>query len=163
MKFTNILIPFDTSNHSLRALEIAKGLAEEDPQIKLHVINIVYVADLAPVMSFAVSPYERIPDSALDPAAYKRLLSLVVEREKTEMNKAIGNMLDTLPNSISIQVINETSVVTGIINYAHNNACDLIVMGSRGLGKIRGMLGSVSYGVLHAASVPVLVAKNIDG
>ena len=40
--------------------------------------------------------------------------------------------------------------------------CDLIVMGSRGLGVLRGMLGSVSYGVLRSADVPVLIAKEAE-
>ncbi len=35
MKFTNILVPFDKSDHALHALTLAKGLAEEDPAIKL--------------------------------------------------------------------------------------------------------------------------------
>ena len=34
-----------------------------------------------------------------------------------------------------------------------------MTMRSRGLGVLRGMLGSVSYGVLRSAEIPVLVAK----
>lgn len=43
--------------------------------------------------------------------------------------------------------------------YAEEHDCDLIVMGRRGLGAIRGMLGSVSFGVLRATDVPVLTVK----
>ena len=36
---------------------------------------------------------------------------------------------------------------------------DLIVMGSRGLGAIRGVIGSVSYAVLRESTIPILVIK----
>ena len=46
-----------------------------------------------------------------------------------------------------------------IVREAAQEPCGLIVMGSRGLGAIKGMLGSVSTTVLHASPVPVLITK----
>jgi nucleotide-binding universal stress UspA family protein len=47
-----------------------------------------------------------------------------------------------------------------IIKAAKEHRADLIVMGSRGLGQIGGLiLGSVSERVLHAAHIPVLIGR----
>lgn len=47
-----------------------------------------------------------------------------------------------------------------IINAAQHRKCDLIVMGTRGLGNLEGMLvGSVSHKVLHHAHCPVLLVR----
>jgi nucleotide-binding universal stress UspA family protein len=46
-----------------------------------------------------------------------------------------------------------------IADYAKDNGFDCIVMGRRGLGGIRGALGSVSYAILHTVELPVLVVK----
>lgn len=47
-----------------------------------------------------------------------------------------------------------------IINLARNQACDLIVMGSRGLSKMSGLfLGSVSDRVAKVAPCPVMLIK----
>ena len=61
MKFTNILVPFDKSDHALHALTLAKGLAEEDPAIKLHVIGVVFVSDIPPALGLDANPYESAP------------------------------------------------------------------------------------------------------
>ena len=53
----------------------------------------------------------------------------------------------------------ETQPGGQIVTYAIDNLCDLIVMGSRGLGALRGILGSVSSYVLRNADVPVLIVK----
>lgn len=47
-----------------------------------------------------------------------------------------------------------------IAQYARETSCDQIVMGTRGLGSVGGLLlGSVATKVLHVASVPVLLVK----
>ena len=46
-----------------------------------------------------------------------------------------------------------------ITAYADEGGYDCIVMGHRGLGAVRGMLGSVCYSVLHKTNVPVLIVK----
>lgn len=56
----------------------------------------------------------------------------------------------------------ETDVVTGnpaqtICRVAETRGADEIVLGSRGLGRMRALLGSVAYDVIHLASCPVLV------
>lgn len=159
MKFTNILVPFDKSDHALHALTLAKGLAEEDPAIKLHVIGVVFVSDIPPALGLDANPYESAPPLVIQPDLYKKLVEAALDREKDDMKHAIGGLLDGMPNDVDIAAVNAPSPVDGINDFAKEHGCDLIVMGSRGLGVLRGMLGSVSYGVLRSAKIPVLVAK----
>ena len=159
MKFSNILVPFDKSEHAVRALGIAKGLAEEDPAIQLHVVGIVSLSEIPPTLGLDASPYQSVPPLTVDPDLYRQLADAALAREKEDMDKAIGTLLDGLPNPVRVLAANAPSVVDGINDYAHDHGCDLIVMGSRGLGVLRGMLGSVSYGVLRSSDVPVLIAK----
>ena len=53
----------------------------------------------------------------------------------------------------------EGIVVASLADYAKHHDIDLIVMGRRGLGAIRGMLGSVSYSLLRETDIPVLTVK----
>lgn len=162
MKFSNILVPFDKSAHAVHALEIAKGLAEEDPAIQLHVVGIIFLSEMPPSLGLEANPYQSVPPLTVDPDLYKQLVEAALAREKEDMGAAIGTLLDGLPNPVQVLAVNAPSVVDGINDYAHDHGCDLIVMGSRSLGVLRGMLGSVSYGVLRSADVPVLIAKEAE-
>ena len=47
-----------------------------------------------------------------------------------------------------------------IADFAAQNGCDSVVMGTRGLGGVTGLvLGSVATQVIHAAAVPVTLIK----
>ena len=63
-----------------------------------------------------------------------------------------------MPNDVDIAAVNAPSPVDGINDFAKEHGCDLIVMGSRARRAAR-HAGSVSYGVLRSAEIPVLVAK----
>ena len=98
MKFTNILVPFDKSDHALHALTLAKGLAEEDPAIKLHVIGVVFVSDIPPALGLDANPYESAPPLVIQPDLYKKLVEAALDREKDDMKQAIGCLLYTSPS-----------------------------------------------------------------
>ena len=131
MKFTNILVPFDKSDHALHALTLAKGLAEEDPAIKLHVIGVVFVSDIPPALGLDANPYESAPPLVIQPDLYKKLVEAALDREKDDMKQAIGGLLDGMLNDVDIAAVNAPSPVDGINDFAKEHGCDLIVMGSR--------------------------------
>lgn len=62
-------------------------------------------------------------------------------------------------------VVFETEVAVGdpghaLVEIAERFDCDLVVMGARGVGALRGgLLGSVANAVLHAAKVPVTIVN----
>jgi len=63
------------------------------------------------------------------------------------------------------RVVYEREIATGdpahtIIDIGERFACDMIIMGARGVSAMRSaLLGSVSNEVLHAAQVPVMIVK----
>ena len=75
--------------------------------------------------------------------------------------RAHGKQVDALPDDVSVTSI----VVAGqpakvILERLREGRHDLLVMGTRGLGRVgSALLGSVSQAVLHAAEVPVLVVR----
>jgi nucleotide-binding universal stress UspA family protein len=62
----------------------------------------------------------------------------------------------------------ETELIQGppadaLVRVAHAHDADEIVVGSRGLGRFRAALGSVSHELLHEADVPVVVVPGASG
>jgi nucleotide-binding universal stress UspA family protein len=57
----------------------------------------------------------------------------------------------------------EGSPAEAILELARSRDVDQIVVGSRGLGTVRGaLLGSVSSEIVHHADRPVLVARSVE-
>ncbi|SES35666.1 Nucleotide-binding universal stress protein, UspA family [Tranquillimonas rosea] len=78
-----------------------------------------------------------------------------VARETAEQAKTY--LTDTGMEKVSAFIQGGPSART-IVSFAKENGCDLIVLGSRGLGSSEGyMLGSVSHKVTSLTDIPVLV------
>ena len=136
--FTNILVAYDGSEHSRKALDMAVQVA----QCSNGKLKILYAFDKVPLF-LGDDETERFIERA--------------------MNKGRENLAEATQHLRDLGVEFSTDIVEGpaaeaILRVADVEGCDLIVMGSRGLGMVQGLLlGSVSYRVLHHATIPVLV------
>jgi len=154
--FEKILVPVDGSKHSLRALDIAIQMAKRfDGRITL--IN-VYSVGVRPIVM--AEPATLTPPSV--PIMSSADFSKVVEAaRKTGTN--ILTDCEKKVNAEGIQVetlLKEGHTVQEILRTAGESEFDLVVMGARGVSKIREiLLGSVSDGVIRNAPCPVLVTK----
>lgn len=158
MVFENIVVAYDGSEQSLAAVKKAGEIAQLDPSVKLHV---VYVT---------THPNAQLPanfnSASFDPQQYllsvediMDLYNKTIAEETEVVAKGIGSTLDAVKGQTTIEVIPGYTPAADLLAYANKVSADLIVMGSRGLGAIRGVLGSVSYAVLRESEMPVLVIK----
>lgn len=160
MLFKNVLVPFDESEHAQAALHLAIDFVGDDPTATIHIVAVVSNDIMPPSMISAAGAFGEAP---IDYTSYESLLTSIAERSDRELRDSIGSILGKDLDAIKAKVVIDTrlapSPVDGITNYAADHRCDLIIMGRRGLGALRGMLGSVSYGVLRSSEIPVLTVK----
>ena len=146
--YKKILVPFDDSEparHALaNALELVRGTDGE-----VCVLNVVEWRDYNAETFKIASRMSGVTGDSLD-----------VEAENEEVRRVSASIDDLVSEGdhVSIAVVNG-SPHDSIVDYARDMDFDCITMGHRGMGVIRGMLGSVCYSVLQKSTVPVLVVK----
>lgn len=140
----NILVPVDGSDAALRALKAAVQFAQQQShECIVHVLNVQ-----APV----------ITNNAARFFAPEVLQSYYQDEGNVALEKS-NTYLAT------VDVPSETYVEVGHVaeiakKYVEQKGCDHIVMGTRGLGAVPGLLlGSVATKILHSLDVPVTLIK----
>ena len=140
-----ILVAVDGSKHSLAAVRTVINHAEwyrERPNVELVTVHL-------PVPSF-------------------HNMSVVVSKPQIEryyQDEGESRMAEARRRLTAAGIPCTQRVLVGpvaerIVEHAVQTRCDLICMGSRGLGDLgRALLGSVATKVLHLAKVPVLLVK----
>lgn len=135
--YRNILVAYDGSPAAQAALDQAVALAQSEHAL-LTLMTVVR------------------PTSGMATVAGAEPLARSVHEA---FEKCLRKATDDLPDDVGVtHLIVDGAPAQRILEQARSGRHDLIVMGSRGRGRIAGsLLGSVSAEVLHAAQVPVLV------
>lgn len=145
--YKNIIVPTDGSVNSKRALEHAIVLASSLGAS----ITLVYVANIVSV----ISNFDQIPNAS----------GYVTEQVALDMEGEGKGVLDDfakeVPEGIDVKTVFEVgSPGPAVLSVAKKYKADLIVMGSRGLGPLKGLfMGSVSSYVVTHSGCPVLIVK----
>lgn len=140
--FSKILVPIDGSPNSYRGLKYAIDVAKK------------YEAEITLIHVIEEPPYAySAPSGIMLPAEYftrirEHAVALLSKRKKELMSKGVRTKTIIRRGSPSVQILKASK------------GTDLIVMGSRGLGRLRSlMLGSVSNSVVQQSKVPVLIVR----
>ena len=156
--FKNILVPYDNSEHAKHALEEALAIAAGVPGSEVHVAEVA-----APPQDLVYSSLSKNGFGfGASTISKEDFATRVEERNESDDEKLKANIADLIKDysgPLTAEVVFGIYTIETIVDTANHYRCDLIVMGCRGLGAIRGALGSVSYGVLRSADIPVLVVK----
>ncbi|SDN81108.1 universal stress protein [Halobacillus aidingensis] len=140
-----ILVAYDGSDLSREAVWEARNQACETPSREIHIVSVV--KPTGPATNAAVS--HSIGDE-------------MAEKFAGEMDGLKEQLSSSDVGVITEVIISDVQENPGIsiCKYAEEKAVDLIIVGNRGLGKVKKMLlGSVSNNVVQHATCPVLVMK----
>jgi nucleotide-binding universal stress UspA family protein len=141
-----ILIATDGSPAALQAVELGLELAEEQ-HAQPTFVHVAPAADVLPVAGFAMAGPVSVPHEL---AEHDR--SSLDDAERLAEERGMDARTKLLAGDPARQ----------IVAYADEIDADLIVVGSRGLGTIGGaLLGSVSHKLLHDATRPVMVVREV--
>jgi nucleotide-binding universal stress UspA family protein len=140
--FTNILVPTDGSDNSYRALDAALLLSEKLGSN----ITVIHVMEEVPITHIGS---EKMLNELLK--AYKKENQDILLK-CTEIANQKGLTIKTL--------LLQGNPASAILDYNKKEKFDLVIMGSRGLGKFKELiLGSVSSKIMHHSPGAVLLIR----
>lgn len=145
--YQHILVPIDGSESSLQALQQAEILAKGDGAS----LTLLYVASVS----------DSLHDTAVPDTMEPHKLQELAEHMKNQGQNAFLRCKEQLTSEIPLQCLYRIgSPGPVILQTAAASDTDLIVMGSRGLGRIQSvLLGSVGRYVSSHSGLPVLIIR----
>lgn len=144
MPFKNILVGYDGSESSKKALKKAVELAKLT-EGKIHIVGVV-------------RPFEFAAVDFILPEELEEYEKEEISKEEKYLNEAVQ-----IVKSENVEVY--TKILEGepaeeLMDYADRNGCDLIVVGHRGVGGFKRLiLGSTASNLVKYSNQPVLVVK----
>lgn len=138
-----MLVPFDGSNNSMRAVDYAIAQCEHGP-VTVHILNVEPPLDDYGMVRAYLSRREhnKAMKARADGLLRRAVRRVGSARVQCKTHAAIGDVAATIAAT------------------ARRLRCESIVMGTRGMGSLGNLLlGSVATKVIHLARVPVTLVK----
>ena len=140
--FSKVLVPVDGSDNSLRALDAALLLSEKTGAE----VTAIHVMEDIPILHIQS----------------EKLLRELVDAYKKETQQILSKCSDIATGkglSITTKLL-QGNVGSTILDFCEREKYDVIIIGSRGMGKFKELvLGSVSNKVVHHSSCPVMIIR----
>ncbi len=148
LQYKKILVPYDGSDNAKKALQQAVAIAQSGEGV------ILYLASVCNMVS-AMSNFDQVS------IAEGCLTTKLTEDLEAQCKEDLAEAKAMVPKSLPVETLYEVgSPGPVLLNLAKDNDCDLVVMGSRGLGPLKGIfMGSVSSYIVSRAKCPVLIVK----
>jgi nucleotide-binding universal stress UspA family protein len=140
MPTKNVLVPIDGSANSLRALKHAAERARNSNLVHVLLLNV----------QPAMPPSRHVPRAMIK--EHQQRMSEEVLAPARELAERLGVLYDCY-----VRIGEPAEVIT---EFARKTRCVEIIMGTRGLGHVRGLLlGSVTTKVVSRSEIPVTLVK----
>jgi nucleotide-binding universal stress UspA family protein len=151
-KYRRILVPYDGSTHSKKALLEAIDIAREFGA-ELYVINIIDISTDVPSAVLHSTISKKLKKLSREILGSQQAKVNAVLQEKVKMCKRDGVKV-----SCDVMI---GKPANSILKFAKERRIELVVIGSRGLTRLRKLmaLGSVSRKVSEESKCPVLIVR----
>jgi nucleotide-binding universal stress UspA family protein len=143
-----VALPYDGSASASRALEYTVALAQRSKEpLEVDLVNAQDIG--AGVGGFLGS-------DAADTAA--RLTQSALQTGRTLLTEPLAKLERAGITSRQVVLVGDPAQI--VADYVERHACDAVVMGTRGLGRVTGLvLGSVASKLIYLLKVPVTLIK----
>jgi len=150
MLLRNILVAVDGSENSDRALDFALDLGEKFD-------SAILILNVSESVTMGAVPEEPTAYSSGGMAVFAKDLRKIHEEI---LSKAVARAKKIKPNLAISSMLREGDPAFEIVNAAKEGGFDVIVVGHKGLGRMKELfLGSVSEKVAHLAPCPVVIVR----
>jgi nucleotide-binding universal stress UspA family protein len=155
--FDKVLVPIDGSRHAHAALQTALELAEVHGS-ELEILHVTsYSETYAPMET---EPIGGAGEASSPPEWIDEYMTKLRANDEKMLSQALEEAEKLHPGLKLASKLLWGRPGKAIVSEAEEGGFDLVVIGSRGLGGLAGLvLGSVSQHVVNESKVPVLVVK----
>jgi len=146
--YKKILVGLDGSSHSLKATEAAIEIARKF-NAELHLLTVTRPYNVSPKLRQYLEAENLLgePKYVIDEMTNAIIAEAKSLADKAKLKKVKAEVREGKP-------------ARTIVDHAHNNEIDLIVLGSRGIGELESvLLGSVSQKVSLLSECAVLIIR----